>query len=74
MLISVLGFHVNLSGDRLFPNIKRWELSTVQVVGKGKSVSWGCARTKFEVHECKITKNMLFQSDLLQLCMSENGR
>ena len=35
------------------------------VVGKGKSVSWGGARTKGEVHMHKLTKNMLLKSDLL---------
>ena len=38
-------------GDRLFPNIKRWKLSTTQVVDEGKNGSWGGAQTKGEVHE-----------------------
>ena len=29
-----------------------------KVVGEGKSVSWGGARTKGEGRECKLTKNM----------------
>ena len=37
-------------------------------VGKGKSVSWGGARTKGEGHEYKLTKNMFFHSDFLKLC------
>ena len=37
-------------------------------VGKGKSISWGGARTKGEGCECELTKNMLFHSDLLKLC------
>ena len=37
-------------------------------VGKGKSVSWGRARTKGEGRECKLTKNMFFHSDVLKLC------
>ena len=37
-------------------------------VGEGKSVSWGGARTKSEVCECKLTKKMFFHSDLLKLC------
>ena len=69
MLICVLGFPVNLSGDRLLPNIKRWKSYTVQVVGEGKSVSWGGALTKGEVRGIELTKNMFFHSDLLQLCL-----
>ena len=45
-LLTILGFPVNLLGDRLLPNIKRWKSSTVQVVSDGKSVSSGGARTK----------------------------
>ena len=37
-------------------------------VGKGKSVSWGDARTKGEGRECELTKNMLFHGHLLNLC------
>ena len=36
-------------------------------LGKGESVSWGGARTKGEVCECKLTKKMFFHSDLLKL-------
>ena len=39
-----------------------------KLVGKGKSVSWGGARTKGEGRECKLTKNMFFHSYLLKLC------
>ena len=35
------------------------------VVGERKSVSWGGARTKGDVHKHKITKNMFFHSDLM---------
>ena len=38
-------------------------------VGEGKSVSWVGAPTKGEGRECKLTKNMLFHSNLLQLCL-----
>ena len=31
--------------------------------GEGKIVSWGGAQTKGEGCECKLTKNMFFQSD-----------
>ena len=36
-------------------------------VGKGKSISWGGARTKGEGCECKLTKNMVFHIYLLKL-------
>ena len=36
------------------------------VVGEGKSVSWGGARTKGEVHKREITKKMFFSIDLLE--------
>ena len=62
---------MNVLGERLLPNLKRWKLSTAQVVGEGKSVSWGGAQTKGEFHECKLTKKMFFHSDLLQLCMNK---
>ena len=39
-----------------------------KVVGKGKSVRCGGARTKGECRELKLTKNMFFRSDLLKLC------
>ena len=32
-------------------------------VGEGKRVSWGCARTKGEGCECKLTKKIFFHSD-----------
>ena len=40
-----------------------------KVVGKGKSVRCGGARTKGEGRECELFKNMLFHSDLLKLCL-----
>ena len=43
-------------------------------VGEGENVSWGGARTIGEGCECEITKNMFFQSDLLQLCLQKNGK
>ena len=42
------------------------------VLGERKSVSWGGARTKFEVCECKLTKTMFLHSDLLKLCLMRN--
>ena len=43
--LDLLGFPVNLSGDWLFPNIKRWKLSNAQVVGEGEIVR--CYTTLF---------------------------
>ena len=40
--------------------------------GEGKSVSWGGALTKGEVHECELTKNMFFYNDLLQFFLKKN--
>ena len=45
-----------------------------KVVGEGKSVSWGGARTKGKGRECKLTKNMFLHSDMLKLCLKKNGR
>ena len=42
-----------------------------KVVGEGKSVSWGGARTKGKGRECELTKNMFLQSDLLKLCLKK---
>ena len=42
-----------------------------KVVGEVKSVSWGGARTKGKGRECKLTKNMSLQSDLLKLCLKK---
>ena len=43
-------------------------------VGEGESVSWGGARTKGEGRECKLTKNMSFHNDLLQLCLKKKRK
>ena len=42
-----------------------------KLLGEGKSVSWGGARTKGKGRECEITKNMIFHSDLLKLCLKK---
>ena len=42
-----------------------------KVVGEGKSVSWGGARTKGKGCECKLTKNIFFHSDLLNFCLKK---
>ena len=39
-----------------------------KVVGRGKRVSCGGARTKGEGRECELTKKMFFHSNLLKLC------
>ena len=38
------------------------------LVGKGKRVSCGGARSKGEGRECELTKNMFLHSNLLKLC------
>ena len=43
-------------------------------VGEGKSVSWGGAGTKGEGCEYKLTKNMFFHSDFLNLCHKERWK
>ena len=40
-----------------------------KVLGKGKNVRCGGARTKGEGCECELAKNMLFHSNLLKLCL-----
>ena len=45
-----------------------------KLLGEGKSVSWGGAWTRGKGCECKRTKNMFLHSDLLNLCLNENGR
>ena len=40
-------------------------------VGEGGSVSWIGAQTKCEGREIKLTKNMFFRNDLLQLCLKK---
>ena len=39
-----------------------------KLVGKGKSVRCGGARTEGEGCECELAKTVLFHSDLLKLC------
>ena len=45
-----------------------------KVVGKGKSVRCGGARTKGEDCECELAKNMFFHSDLLKLCLMKRRK
>ena len=71
MLICVLRFPVNLSGDckiasvRVRNCIPRTCRGVEGVVGEVKSVSWGGEKTKGEVHKRELTKNMFLHSDLL---------
>ena len=44
------------------------------VVGEGKSVSWGGARTKGKGRECELIKTMFLHSDLLKLCLKEKRK
>ena len=45
-----------------------------KVVGKGKSVRCGGARTKGEGRECELAKKMLYHSDLLKLCLMKRRK
>ena len=45
-----------------------------KVVGEGKSVIWGGARTKGKGRECNLTKKMFFHSDLLKLCLKKKQK
>ena len=69
MLICVLRFPVNLSGDCQISSVRNclpctcWGVEGV--VGEVKSVSWGGARIKGEVHKRELTKKMFLHSDLL---------
>ena len=69
MLICVLRFPVNLLGDCKISSVRNCIPRTCRgvegVVGELKSVSWGGARTKGEVHKRKLTKNIFLHSDLL---------
>ena len=71
MLICVLRFLVNLLGDCKISSVRVRNCipHTCQgvegVVGEVKSVSWGGARTKGEVHKRELTKNMFLHCDLL---------
>ena len=44
-----------------------------KVVGEGKSVSWGGARTKGKGRKCKLTKTIFLHSDLLKLCLKKKN-
>ena len=42
-----------------------------KLLGEGKSVNWGGARTKGKGRECELTKNIFLHSDLLKLCLKK---
>ena len=69
MLICVLRFPVNFSGDCKISSVRNCIPRTCRgvegEVGKVKFFSWGGARTKGEVHKRELTKNMFLHSDLL---------
>ena len=70
MLICVIRFTVNLSGDCQISSVENCLLRILSgvegVVGEVKSVSWGGARTKGEVHKRELTNKMFLYSDLLR--------
>ena len=45
-----------------------------KVVGKGKSVRCGGARTESVGRECELAKKMLYHSDLLKLCLMKRQK
>ena len=45
-----------------------------KVLGKGKSVRCGGARTKAEGCKCKLAKKMFFHSDFLKLCLMKRQK
>ena len=45
-----------------------------KVVGKGKSFRCGGARTKGEGRKYELAKNMLFHSDLLNVCLMKRRK
>ena len=45
-----------------------------KVVGKGKSIRRGDARTEGEGCECELAKKMLLHSDLLKLCLMKRRK
>ena len=60
---------MNLSGDYQISSVEnclpRICRGVEGVVGEVKSVSWGGAQTKGEVHKRELTKDIFLQSDLL---------
>ena len=68
--LTILGFPVNLSAtidkSQALEIVYRTHAGAAEgTVGEGKSVSWGGARTKGELHKREITSKMFLHSDLL---------
>ena len=71
-MICVLRFPVNFLGDFQISSVGNCLPHTCRgveggVVGEVKSISWGGAQTKGEVHKRKLAKNMFFQSDFFDI-------
>ena len=68
-MICVLRFPVNLSGDFQISSVGNFQPRICRgvegVVGEVKSVSWGGAQTKGEVHKRELTNKIFLHSDLL---------
>ena len=68
-ILQHLRFPVNFSGDYKISSVRNCIPRTCRgvegVVGEVKSVSWGGAQTKGEVHKRELTKNVFLHSDLL---------
>ena len=67
---------MGIENENLFfgANYRRCESGVEGVVGEVKSVSWGGARTKGEVHKRKLTNKMLLHSDMLKFCMKKKRK
>ena len=65
---------VYLANGASVEGLADWNGHRQKMVGEGKSVSWGVARTKGKVRECKRTINMFLHSDLLKLCLKKKRK
>ena len=68
--LTILGFPVNFSAtiakSQALVIVYRAHAGAIEgVVGEEKSVSWGGAQTKGEVHKRELTKKMFLHSDWL---------
>ena len=78
--------NVNVNVDlcsRLYWELVRWltiaKSQALEIIYRAggrcrESGSWGGARTKCEVNECELTKNMFFHSDFLQSCLHKKQK
>ena len=62
---------VYLANGASVEGLTDWNGHRRKVVGEGKSVSWGGARTKGKGSECEHTKTMFLHSDLLKFCLKK---